>query len=190
MFGKKKTCPCCGEPLKYPKQLVDGEICLKCAKFCNLSSLVQIEDVRGVIEQNHKRYNDFLISLEYHTGPSGYFYVDIDKQQCFYSDYKPPKMEPIVFAFNEVESVSFEMLGQKTVSKSTGGVGRAVVGGALFGPAGAIVGAATAGREEKQVGGTPTFRLVLNLGKCKTELTIFNPDQQTIVFINETFANK
>ena len=58
MFGKKKTCPCCGEPLKYPKQLVDGEICLKCAKFCNLSSLVQIEDVRGVIEQNHKRYNE------------------------------------------------------------------------------------------------------------------------------------
>ena len=192
MFGKKKEkCPICGSPIsELGNQLKDGKICGICGRFCELSPLASVDDVRKLIEQNHERFKNFSISLEYHVALSGYFYIDAEKQQCFYSSKMPPKVEPIVFSFNDVESAFFEMVGQKTITKSSGGIGRAVVGGALFGPTGAIVGAATAKTTEKKTGGTPVYHLILNFGGCRTKLDLVNPDLQAITFVRETFPSK
>ena len=55
------------------------------------------------------------------------------------------------------------------------GLNRAVVGGALFGTAGAIVGAATAKQETKEVGGVPILYVDLSINGMNTTVSISNP---------------
>ncbi len=70
-----------------------------------------------------------------------------EANKLFYEDYGNPNVKPQVYKFSEVLNYSLSKT-EGTVATSTtvkkGGVGRAVVGGALFGAAGAVVGANTA----------------------------------------------
>lgn len=66
-------------------------------------------------------------------------------------------------------------MGQKTITKTKGEIGRAVVGGAIFGVVGAVVGASTAKTETKQVSGIPIIYVELNLNGLKTTVQLSNP---------------
>ena len=68
-----------------------------------------------------------------------------------------------------------EKVGEKTVTKTKGGITRAVVGGALFGVGGAIVGASTAKQETKTTGGVPMLYIDLDFQGVKTTVSISNP---------------
>lgn len=88
---------------------------------------------------------------------------------------KKTKLEPVVFKSSEINAFKIEQVGQKTITKTKGGIGRAVVGGALFGTAGAIVGAATAKQETKEVGGVPILYVDLSINGMNTTVSISNP---------------
>ena len=102
-------------------------------------------------------------------------FIDTEQKMFYLSSNKKPKLEPIVFKFSEIEEYRIEQVGQKTITKTKGGVGRAVVGGALYGVAGAIVGASTAKQETKRVGGIPILKVDLNINGLKTTISLANP---------------
>ena len=70
---------------------------------------------------------------------SGFLFIDTEQKMFYLSNTKKPKLEPVVFKFSEIDEFRIEQVGQKTITKTKGGVGRAVVGGALFGVTGAVV---------------------------------------------------
>ena len=59
----------------------------------------------------------------------------------------------VIYSFSDVLEYEIKEYGGKTVTKKKKGIGRAVIGGALAGPAGAIIGSATAKQETVAKGG-------------------------------------
>lgn len=184
MFGKKNLCAICGTKVSksLQNQIGDGMICLNCGRICKKSLMETVQTISSAWEENHRRYSVFNQSMVITDFMGGYIYIDNAHQYAYISSHKKPKQEPIIFSFSEIEGYKIEKIGEKTISKTKnkGGIGRAVVGGALFGPAGAVVGAATSKTqtETKTVGGVPFLSIDLNLNGIKTDVFIENPPLQ------------
>lgn len=186
MFGSKERCAICGEKLdrKYHTTLSDGSICYACSRLSNKSTFATLDQVKQSLNENHKRFQNFKENMVFTYPLGGYLFVDTEHQWAFLSSTKKPKIEPAVFHFSEVEEYRIEQVGQKTITKSKGGVGRAVVGGAVFGLAGAVVGAATAKTETKTTDGIQILYVELNLNGLKTTVQLSNPPIEAANFFN------
>ena len=144
LFSKSGVCCVCGSD-KGDKQIVDGFVCKDCRMKSGLIVLnwkeVSSDRIKKCMEATEK-------SVEY----TRIFSPDrkIEKYLCI--DY-PHRLWQIpayrtVFSFDEM--VGYEVIENgDTVSK--GGVGRAIVGGALFGGVGAVVGGITGEKRSKSV---------------------------------------
>ena len=97
-----------------------------------------------------------------------YFYISSAKIKNTLSETR----QPVVVRFDEVMAYSSQIVGQKTVTKKKGSLGRAVVGGALFGVAGAVIGAGTAKQETKSTGGISTIRIDACVNGLNTEFLL------------------
>ena len=190
MFGTKEKCVLCGEKLSKSTmvQLRDGTICPKCNRISGKSMLGTVAQIKQAWEENHRRYQNFNAGMTITNLGSSFLFVDTEKQLCYLSQSKTPKIEPIVFKFSEIEEYRFEQVGQKTITKTKGGVGRAVVGGALFGVAGAVVGASTAKTETKTIGGIPILYLEVNINDMKTTLILSNPPVKSKDFLDSVMG--
>lgn len=173
----KERCPICSD--KIPKflhaQIGDGSICVPCARICNRSTLATAEAVKAAWEENHQRFKNFKESVVITDLMAGFIFVDMEHKWAYISNQKKQKQEPVVFSFSEIEEYRIEKVGEKTVTKTKGGVTRAVVGGALFGVAGAVVGASTAKQETKTTGGVSMLYIDLDFQGVKTTVSISNP---------------
>lgn len=181
MFGKKEVCKICGEKLhgSISTQLTDGKICPVCARICNGAGFLSTTEVRQALEENTCRFQQFHESQVVSSMLCGFIFIDFEHQWAYTSSTKKPKVEPIVFHFSEIEQYSISQAGAKTVTKTKtkGGIGRAIVGGAIAGPVGAVVGATTAKTEVemKTTGGIPILRLDLSLNGVKTSVELAHP---------------
>jgi len=181
MFGQKEKCDICGEKLHGSlfTQLTDGKICPMCARICNNSGFVSINEIKQAWNENNHRISQFKESRVVSSMLCGSIFIDFEHQWAYVSGSKKQKVKPIIFHFSEIEQYSIQQFGAKTITKTKtkGGIGRAIVGGAIAGPVGAIVGATTANSESetKTVGGTPILELELNLNGVKTRITLANP---------------
>ena len=105
---------------------------------------------------NNQRFDSFTTTQVINSILSNEVTID-DTHRLFYigkeKDWKKSKQNPVVYSFDEVVSYSIEMIGQKVETKKKGGITRALVGGAIAGPAGALIGAGTAKSETKTTGG-------------------------------------
>lgn len=184
MLGGKK-CDVCGGKLHKltASQVADGNICVMCGRICRNSLLSSVNDIKRAWEENQRRFQNFNPTMTISNMGSGYIFVDTPNQLCYISQGKKVKDDPVVFKFSEIDEYRIEQIGQKTITKSKGGIGRAVVGGAVFGVAGAIVGASTAKTETKQVGGVPFLYVELNLNGVKTTVSISNPPAKASDFL-------
>lgn len=152
MFGKKERCAICGEKLSFTAiQINGGSICPACNRLSTGSPLASVGQVKH------------------------FLFIDPEQKMFYLSNSKKIKLEPVVFKFSEINAFKIEQVGQKTITKTKGGIGRAVVGGALFGTAGAIVGATTAKQETKEVGGVPILYVDLSINGMNTTVSISNP---------------
>ena len=85
---------------------------------------------------------------------------------------KGPRM---IYSFDEVAGYESDAPDDLTVTETKGGIGRAVIGAAVAGPVGAIVGAATAktetrkGRSKESV----SIHFVLPLGESNLPTTVY-----------------
>lgn len=178
---KKGHCPICGEKIHKSSQvqLSDGVICVKCGRICNHSLLATVKDVENAWNIVHSRWYNFDAKIKVSNLGSGTIMIDT-VQQCAYLSNGKKGFDPVVFAFSEVESYEIQTVGQKTVTRKKGGVGRAVVGGVLFGGVGAVVGAATAKEETKIEGGISLLNVNLNINGLKTTIPLYNPPLKAV----------
>lgn len=178
-------CDCCGLKLHVkPIQISDGGICGLCNTICTNSPMTTVAKVKAAWNENNIRLQTFTPNMTVTNLGCGYIFIDTEHEMACISNQKKLAPNSIVFNFSELEEYRIEKVGEKTITKTKGGITRAVVGGATFGLAGAIVGASTAKQETVKKGGVPILYLDLNLGEVKTTVSISNPPFKATEFLN------
>lgn len=150
-----KECLVCGKlmgPFTGKIQLADGYVCSDCwdkAGFdSSMNTLLTAEQYTGEVMREMisiKEKNEPLIARFKPTKKVGIISFD-DNTQSFI--IKSSKKNQDLFYYNQI--VDFELL-ENGESISKGGLGRAAVGGFLFGTAGAIVGGITGSKKTSSV---------------------------------------
>lgn len=191
MFGKKNVCDCCGLKLHVkPIQISDGGICGLCNTICTNSPMTTVAKVKAAWDENNVRLQTFTPNMTVTNLGCGYIFIDTEHKMACISNQKKLAPNSIVFNFSELEEYRIEKVGEKTITKTKGGITRAVVGEATFGLAGAIVGASTAKQETVKKGGVPVLYIDLNLNGLKTTLSISNPPFKATEFLNNILDEK
>ncbi|MEN2467987.1 SHOCT domain-containing protein [Ornithinibacillus sp. JPR2-1] len=149
-----KECPICGGKVGLlDPTFMNGE---KVCKKCVVESGVTLKELTSRGYQNipaqeivnlHKRTHEVSKYLEVFNATKyigKFIEFDDDNKLIMIS----PKKKPRIYRYKDISS--FELL-ENGESVTKGGLGRALVGGALFGGAGAVVGGVTAKRKNKEI---------------------------------------
>lgn len=191
MFGKKNVCDCCSLKLHVnPIQISDGGICMLCNTICTRSPMTTVGKVKAAWDENRARLQTFKPNMTVNDFGSGFIFIDTANKMACISNAKKFDQYSIVFKFSELEEYRIEKVGEKTVTKTKGGITRAVVGGAAFGLAGAIVGASTAKQETTKKGGVAILYLDLDLNDVKTTVSIQRPPMKASEFLDNILDEK
>lgn len=147
LFSKEKVLCCVCEKETGTKRIKDGVVCKNCCSNCipfmKPSSSSTRYEVQKAVE--YKQANIQRIAL-YNVTKKVRKYFEIDQTHSF---FKVPNAFPgVIFSFDEL--VTYELL-QNGTAITKGGIGRAIVGGALFGGVGAIVGGVTGRKTKSEV---------------------------------------
>lgn len=156
-----KICPICNQKIGFmmKSKVSDGEICSSCASICSAHATKTLNDIHTYWNTNKERENIFTPTQKLKSIMSEVITIDSTNKLFIFGDIDKIKTKPIFYAFNEVDSYEFEIIGQKTVTKKKGGISRAIVGGVVAGPVGALVGSGTAKEETKTTGGTKILKV-------------------------------
>lgn len=158
------VCVNCGRELgllSLKDRLADGFVCLQCLVPVGITRLensaaFSSAEVRALISARTSLIENFSPTRKI----GSHLKID-DVTKAF-------KVRKEVFAFSNL--ASFELLEDGEIVTS-GGLGRALVGGALFGGVGAVVGGVTGGKRSRNV--TTSMSIQLNLRNChRTTVTI------------------
>lgn len=176
------TCPVCGGKLGLlnREKSADSLICASCSNFfysklgfrAAKQSTAALADYWATLEQRRKVFKE---TDSIYDGDA--LFVSIDNPNRLFcighrSGDKGPRM---IYSFDEVAGYESDAPDDLTVTETKGGIGRAVIGAAVAGPVGAIVGAATAktetrkGRSKENV----SIRFVLSLGESSLPTTVY-----------------
>ena len=176
------ACPVCGGKLGLlnREKSADGLICASCSNFLfsklGIRAAKQPTDVLAAywatLEQRRKVFKE---TDSIYDGDA--LFVSIDKPNRLFcighrSGDKGPRM---IYSFDEVAGYDSDTPDDLTVTETKGGIGRAVIGAAVAGPVGAIVGATTAktetrkGRSKESV----SIHFALPLGESNLLTTVY-----------------
>ena len=140
----------------------DGAICIKCLSSAGISNLSNAlsynqQSIKELITVRQTLVNNF------HKTKSVGTYIQVDESN------KAFKIGKDIFAYDNL--LSFELL-EDGQSIAKGGLGRAVVGGLLFGGVGAIVGGVTGGKKTKGI--CNSMKLRISLKNAHTDIVYIN----------------
>jgi hypothetical protein len=171
---KTEDCPICGKPTgAMAKSLTKYNglyVCKDCTKklTANKVSLFKLkkytlEDLQKIVADENKKQKEHLEEIEAFspTKVIGNFiqFDDINKKIAIPKTSLTGKIRDMqIFDYSSI--VEFELLEDGN-SLDKGGVGRAIVGGALFGGVGAVVGATT-GHKKKNTCSKLQIKITLN----------------------------
>lgn len=176
------TCPVCGGKLGLlnREKSADGLICATCSNFfysklgfrAAKQPTAALADYWATLESHRKAFKE---TDSIYDGDA--LFVSIDKaNRLFYFGHRGGDKGPrMIYSFDEVAGYESDVPDDLTVTETKGGIGRAVIGAAVAGPVGAIVGAATAktetrkGRSKENV----SIRFVLPLGESSLPTTVY-----------------
>lgn len=176
MFGKKKEICCICNQNEGAKNLSDGVICKQCIDKCGTFIIalnwkkISSEHVKKAIDfnvENQKRLDCFTASKSI----GKYIAVDESNKLVKFPSFSPS----LIFTYSEI--IDFELL-QNGTSITKGGLGSAMIGGAMFGSVGAIVGG-TVGKKKN----------IQEITEYKIKITTKN-DFYTTVYINFLITGK
>lgn len=172
---KRDTCLNCNKEIGFGKyKISDGYICYDCYKLCGYSFKTPIaaktlSNIKNDIikqEDYKKQLSEFTVTKRVGT------LIEFDEEKRLWiipDGFRGSKKKPRIYSFDDI--VEYELLEDgNTITK--GGLGRAVVGGVLFGGVGAIVGGVTGGKKSNSV-----------VNSLKIKITI-NDFQTPAIFIN------
>ncbi len=148
MFEKKKEICCICNQSEGEKKILEGMICKNCISRCGHFLLtlswkgVPAERVRQAIRSNEINARNLSI---FHVTNKHEKFIELDENNRL---WKVPCFAPnLVFSYDEI--IDYELL-QDGEAITKGGLGSAVVGGALFGGVGALVGSNVGAKKTKQ----------------------------------------
>lgn len=160
LFGNKQPCSVCGGKASAIVifKTADGPLCTSCHKKCsplaartlNNRSAQEARQHIASREANLEKYKAFSPT----DTVSNYLHIDRRTQSWCCPSFDANN--PDIFSFSEL--LDFEMV-EDGVSVTKGGLGSAIVGGALFGAAGAIVGG---GLRKKQKDMVNKLSIIIN----------------------------
>lgn len=165
---KKEICPVCGNIVKgamFQNKIKDKKtLCADCgAKIDMEVSMLPFqtaEDIKEHLiyrEENLNLFKNFSITKELKCGNS-YLREDAQMGKWYYSYCEKNPINPPLFDYDEI--IDYELTEDgELVAK--GGIGSAVVGGAMFGAVGAIVGSNVGKKKTKTVIKDITLRVSL-----------------------------
>lgn len=169
--SSKNPCPICNAPIKglFKARIKDDQpICSDCASRAYIRNgsmkFMSVEDFKEHLAYRQKNYdtlNSLNITHEIQASvmPTYYFRVDVHGGHWYIIKKNDTSNVP-VYKFSEI--MDYELIENGNPIVKGGGVGKAVVGGLLFGGAGAIVGASTAQRASKTVVDTMKLKITIN----------------------------
>jgi hypothetical protein len=194
----KEYCPLCGSKLGMLSTIrIKNEIgvCNKC--FYNLDidlDIAKFQTVKNLAERlqqqsdNFQKFQIFNTTREVKIGGM-YFRDDNQMKRWYVSDQKTPH-NPTLYRYDEIADFKIQEDGDTITS---GGLGRALVGGALFGGVGAVVGAVTGRKKTKKIVSSLNVIISLNnafrnniticclsTGPCKVGSLTYNAHMQNI----------
>ena len=184
IFGKS-VCPVCGKEVGAMKKSLGkingANVCSQCygailKKGINLcNSSITLEEATNILKQREKEIEAFHADKKI----GNYIYFDDTARKFALPQTTMLGKVKDLNIYNYSALIDFELL-EDGDAQLTGGVGRAIVGGALMGGVGAIVGATTRKKSKK------------TCSKLQIKLTLneLNNSTQYITFINaETKKN-
>lgn len=174
LFSKKGTCSICNKEIGSLQIANGGWICYDCFKKCGFNATVHIrnmtvEEIKAKMSANITNTEE--LSMFNTTKKIGTFLeIDDNQKKWLIPDgFMGKKKNPQIYKYSDI--VDFELLEDgETITK--GGLGRAIVGGVLFGGVGAVVGGVTGGKKSKSVCTSLKIKI--------TASSIYNP----VVYIN------
>lgn len=185
-------CSICGDKIGIGLKVKarDGEICPLCARICASAATLSIDEINRLWEANHNRVLRFSTTNELKGFGTMPVTIDDVHKWFYFGREGKVKAEPIINAFDDVEGYEYETVGGKTVTKSKGGISRALVGGALLGPVGAVVGASTSKKETKTVGGVNLLKVTFNSMGGRKTISLSNPPAGLTEFLDHCINEK
>ena len=162
LFGEKGTCSICGKE-KTSKKLSDGFVCSKCLDLCgnNRNTFKKLQDtttseILKEIAKEKQAHSD-IANFVATRGVGKLIKFDDNAKKILF----PKTLLTKARIYNYSELLGYEILEDgNTITK--GGIGSAVVGGALFGGIGAVVGGLTGGKKSKEVVRSLKVKIVLD----------------------------
>lgn len=125
-------------------KISNGSICPNCAILCSSYKTETIENMKKYYELNNQRKALFSETQKLKTFLSTAIHID-NVHNLFYIE--PHKITNyFIYSFDEVIDYSYNEIEETrtTTTKTKGGITRAVIGGSVAGPVGAVVGSSTA----------------------------------------------
>lgn len=153
---KKEFCPICGQ--EVPKLLnvrIKDKValCKECGDKIDMDfELLKMQSVEDIVkhlkyrEDNLKTFQKFKATREMKVGGK-WFREDTNLGVWYVSEFKNPE-NPALFKYEDI--VDYKLLEDGETATS-GGLTRALAGGALFGGVGAVVGGVTGKKKSKEV---------------------------------------
>ena len=162
IYSKKEPCCIC-KINEGNKEIIEGYVCKDCIRIAtpflkrkNMLSYKDncIKDFLQAIEKRKENNNKLeLFTKDESITVDANMSIEVDnKNQMWY--LSNGVMENIVFSFKDIisaEIIEEENVIAETKRKGGSGIGRAVIGGAILGPAGAVVGATTKKKKSKTI---------------------------------------
>ena len=149
-------CPVCGGKLGLlnREKSADGLICAGCGNFfyskLGFRAAKQPTDALAAywvtMEQRRAAFKE---TDSIYDGDSLFVSIDKSNRLFFFGHRSGDKGPRVIYSFDEVAGYESDA-DDVMVTQSVGGIGRAVVGAAVAGPVGAIVGASTAKSETRK----------------------------------------
>lgn len=149
-----KICNVCGTKLGLlgTFKVQDGLICLSCSKLCSTWQIESISNIKKYRNDHQKRLSTFSETKTLKNFGSEIVHIDTN-HRLFYIGKDTFHR---IYSFDEIINYGYDITELQTNTKKKGGITRALVGGAIAGPAGAIVGSSTA-KSSSKTSSTKTF---------------------------------
>lgn len=140
-----KKCDVCNSKIGLlgGNKISDGIICSNCVSLCSSYKIESIKNMKLYYGLNNERKTIFKETQTLKKFATPTCHIDNLNRLFFFGDPKKNN-NYIVYSFDEIVDIGYDIIEGQTTTKKKGGITRAVVGAAIAGPVGAVVGSTTA----------------------------------------------
>ncbi len=149
-------------------------ICTYCARIYGSSQPPLLHVIQEMWRENDEKATLFEESGSFAVSKITTVHYD-EKNRWFYFKDAASRAKKIIYDFADLSEVRYKNEAGQMVTKTKPSLGKAIVGGALFGPAGAVVGAAHTTSETRMAPGVQYASILISSKNGGTEIRVYKP---------------